>query len=296
MSIGGTGDQGNARDPLSDPRFRFNVSVMPTRFVVSAGSGWDGALFTEGDAGPDGGEARHEHQVVMLQRWLTPNSARPIGSPGGWTTFAPGVRVCLPGDPEFGEWRGHPRSQFLFIAPERVEAVLGRSWERTGLTRWREARYQLPFVDHVILALTQDMERGYPAGPLVGDSLLIALLSRLDGSPPASPRPGALGRRLDVVRDYIEANLARPLRLAELASLAGVGVRRFGSVFAAETGWSPHRYVLSRRVERAKVLMGDPRLSLADVSRAVGFRDPAQFSRVFRQYCGEPPRSYRQRC
>lgn len=280
-----------------DPRFVFNVSVPPARFVASTGSGWGGALFTEGHASPRGGEARHDHQVVMVQRWLTPNETRPLKTPGGWRTLPPGVRVCLPGDPEYAEWRGAPRSQFLFVAPERVEASLGVRWEDTGLTGWRDPRCQLPFVDHVLAAMMQDLEAGYPAGPLVGESLLIALLSHLDGrgSAPRVPGRGALGRRLDAVRDHIEANLGRPLRLAELAELAGVGVRRFGTIFAAETGWSPHQYLLSRRVERAKELMRNPDLTLAQVSAMVGFSDQAQFSRVFRRFTGEAPRTFRRR-
>jgi AraC family transcriptional regulator len=231
----------------------------------------------------------------MVQRWLTPNHARPIKAPGGWTTDPPGIRVCLPGDREYGEWRGHPRSQFLFVAPERVEGVLGRPWDATGLTRWRDRRHELPFVDHVLAMMMTDLEVGHPAGPLTGDALLVALLSYLDGrgAAPPAPRPGALGRRLAAVREYIEANLTRPLRLSELAGVAGVGVRRFGSIFTAETGWSPHRYVLHRRIERAKSLMRDPGLSLAQVASVLGFSDQAQFSRVFRRYAGMAPREYR---
>jgi AraC family transcriptional regulator len=283
------------RGPCVDPRFRFTVSVPPVRFVASFDAGWDGALLTEGDAPPSGGEARHDHEVVMVARWLTPNDARPFASRRGWTTLPPGIRLCLPGDREYAEWRGHPRSQFLFIAPERVEAVLGTAWDRSGLARWREPRHALPFVDSVVAAMMADLEAGHPAGPLVGDSLLVSLLTHLHGAVPPKARRGALGRRIERVREYIEANLASPLSVNELAEVAGVGPRRFGALFAAETGASPHQYVLRRRVERAKELMHDPARSLAEIGRAVGFRDPGQFSRVFRQHAGETARAYRRR-
>jgi AraC family transcriptional regulator len=276
-----------------DPRFRFTVSVAPVRFVASLDAGWDGALLTEGDAGRDG-EARHDHEVVTVGRWFTPNDARPFASPRGWTTLPPGVRLCLPGDREHAEWRGQPRCQFLFIAPERVEAVLGTPWDRSGLARWREPRHALPFVESVMAAMMADLEAGHPAGPLVGDSLLVSLLTHLHGAVPAAPRRGALGRRVERVREYIEANLASPLSVSELARVAGIGPRRFGAIFAAETGASPHQFVLRRRVERAKALMRDPTRTLAEIGRAVGFRDPGQFSRVFRQHAGETARAYRQ--
>jgi AraC family transcriptional regulator len=283
-------------DPGIDPRFAFRVSVAPVRFTGSAASGWEGAFLGEFTASPSG-EALHDHRTLVIQHWLTPDSARPIGGAGGWATLAPGIRLRFPGDAEHVAWRGSPRGRVLFVTPERLETVLGARWDETGLTRWRDDRYHLSFVEHVIAAMMQDVETRYPAGPLTGDALLVALLRHLNGREQASrpPRPGALGRRLDAVRDYIEANLAKPLRLTDVAALAGVGVRRFGAIFAAETGWSPHRYVLFRRVERAKELMRDRTLSLAQIARAVGFSDPAQFSRVFRQYTGEAPRTYRSR-
>jgi AraC family transcriptional regulator len=287
----------SAPPPSFDPRFQFNVSVPPVRFVASFDSGWDGAFLADGSAAPTG-EARHDHQTVVIQHWLTPNPWRPVGGAGGWTTLEPGVRVRFPGDAEHGEWSGSPRSRFLFVTPERVRAVLGTPWDASGLTRWRAPRHRLPFVEHVLGAMMRDLEAGYPAGPLTGDALVVALLHHLNGGDVErahEPSRGALGRRLDAVIAHVEANLARPLPLAELASLAGVGVRRFGSIFAAETGWSPHRYVLYRRIERAKDLMRDPGLPLAQIASAVGFTDPTQFSRVFRQFTGEAPRTYRRR-
>jgi AraC-like DNA-binding protein len=279
-------------DPLVDPRFRLTVSVPPLTYVSSKGAGWNGALLVEGDSGfVRTGEVRHEHQALVIQRWQTPHLARPIGARGGWTTFPPGVRLLLAGDCESGEWCGRPRAQMLFVAPERVEAVLGTPLDRSGLTRWRDPRHPLPFVEHVVSALMLDMEAGHPAGPLTGDALLVALLLHLDAAPAGvgAPAPRALGRSLDRVRDYIEENLARALRLAELAAVAGADERRFGASFAAETGCTPQQYVLSRRIARAKALMRRPELSLTQIARAVGFTGEAQLTAVLRRHLGEAP-------
>lgn len=274
-------------DPTVDPRFRFTVSVPAVSYRSTARAGWDGALLADGDAGyVRSGEARHEHQTLTIWRWQTPNVARPIGTRGGWTTFPPGVRLFLPGDREFGEWCGHPRAQALFVAPERVEAVLGRPPERTGLARWRDPRYALPFVESVISAMMRDLEVGHPAGPITGDSLVEALLLHLDGVGATRPRPP--GRRLDAVRDHIEENLAGALGTADLADLVGVDVRQLAASFAAETGCTPQRYVLYRRIERAKALLRDAELSPAQIARAVGFADEAQLARVVRRHQRAP--------
>jgi AraC family transcriptional regulator len=276
-------------DPLVDPRFRLTVSVPPLSYVASKRSGWNGALLVEGDSGfVRSGEVRHEHQALVIQRWQTPHLARPIGDRGGWTRFPPGVRLLLPGTCESGEWCGRPRAQMLFLAPERVEGLLGTPLDRSGLTRWRDPRHPLPFVEHVISALMRDMEAGHPAGPLAGDALLVALLLHLaTASAAAGTRaPRALGRGLDAVRDYIEENLTRALRLADLAAVAGADERRFGASFAAEAGCTPQQYVLSRRIERARALLRRPDLTLAQIARAVGFTGEAQLAAVFRRHLG----------
>lgn len=283
-------------NPLADPASLFRLSAPPATYVSSAGSGWDDALIVEMTSAP-AGEVIQDHALVSLQRWLTPACIRRANGPRRWITHAPGFNVFFPGEAHGLEWRGSTRCQVLFVTAARVEAVLGTGWERSGLTRWRGPRFELPFVSHVLSALMRDCEAGFPAGPLAGDALVAALLGYLDRRDvaPAPARPGALGRRLALVLEYIEANLASPLRLAELAKMAGVGVRRFSTIFAAETGWPPHRYLVRRRIERAKALMLDTRLTLAEIGVAVGFGDPAQFSRVFRQHTGESPRAYRRR-
>jgi AraC-like DNA-binding protein len=264
--------------------------------LTSAGSGWDGALLADLTTAP-AGSFHQDHELVVVQRWSTPLCVRTAATGWSWTTYPPAVSLRFPGDSQHGRWRGATDCQLLFVTPARVEAVLGMPWDRGGLPRWREPSVELPFAAEVLSALAHDVEDGYPAGPLTGDALVGALLAHLErrGAAAAPRGPRTLGRRLDQVVEYIEANLARPLRLSELAEVACVRVRRLSALFAAEAGCPPHRYVLLRRVERAKVLMGDPELSLAHIARAVGFSGPSQLSRVFRQLTGETPRAYRGR-
>jgi AraC family transcriptional regulator len=298
-------DSGGAAEPaqvplaparFTDPRSLLNLSPAPTRLVSSARSGWDGAFLIQATS-PRDGEIRHDHERVAFLRRLTPLHARPLDGRGGWTTHGPGTWLRLPGDGDHAAWRGATQWHWLFVTPERVEDVLGKRWDRSGLVRWRDPELEQPFAEDVLSALQRDCEAGHPAGPLAGDALVVALLSHLDGrgAADAPPPRRTFERRVAAVCDHIEANLARPLSLSALARLAGLGVRRFGAIFAAQTGWSPHRYLLNRRIERAKELMLDPALTLTQIALTVGFADQAQFSRVFRRYVGEAPRAYRRR-
>lgn len=277
--------------PLAGPP-AYNVSVQPSRLAFSAGSGWDGAMYVQVTTARHG-EVDHAHGLLVIEHRLSPLRSRPVGGPGGWSTRGPGATLSLPGDRTQGEWQGETRWQYLFVTPERAEAVLEEPWDRTALVGWNRPALDIPFAEELLAALACDRDAGYPAGPLVGDALVVALLSHLGARTVPAPGARMLGRRVETVCEYIEAHLERPLRLAELAAVAGVGVRQFGAMFKAATGWSPHRYVLRRRIERAKTLMGDPRLSLGAIAQAVGFASLSQFSRVFRQHMGTTARSYR---
>jgi AraC-like DNA-binding protein len=63
--------------------------------------------------------------------------------------------------------------------------------------------------------------------------------------------------------------------------------RRFRSTF----GLTPHEYMLRRRMDLARHLLGDPALRVAEVAEAVGYDNPFYFSRVFRRHFGFPPSS-----
>jgi AraC family transcriptional regulator len=93
--------------------------------------------------------------------------------------------------------------------------------------------------------------------------------------------------------DLMEARLERDLRLSELAHEAGLSSSHFVRSFRRSTGKSPYQFLLHWRVERAKLLMRDERVSLTEVALASGFADQHHLARVFRRVTGETPSSYR---
>jgi AraC family transcriptional regulator len=95
------------------------------------------------------------------------------------------------------------------------------------------------------------------------------------------------------VIEYIHANASGNISLADMAKIAEVTPHHFASLFTKETGLSPHQYVLRVRVERAKIHLKDDGLSIADVSRLVGFRTQEHFTKVFRRVVGVTPSEFR---
>jgi AraC family transcriptional regulator len=93
--------------------------------------------------------------------------------------------------------------------------------------------------------------------------------------------------------DLMEGHLDRDIRLNELACEAGLSSSHFIRSFRRSTGKSPYQFLLHRRVERAKLLMRDDRVSLTEVALASGFADQHHLARVFGRVTGETPSSYR---
>jgi AraC-like DNA-binding protein len=95
------------------------------------------------------------------------------------------------------------------------------------------------------------------------------------------------------VIEYIHANVSGNISLADMAKIAEVTPHHFASLFTKATGLSPHQYVLRVRIEHAKSHLKDDTLSIAHISRLVGFRTQEHFTKVFRRVVGITPTEFR---
>jgi transcriptional regulator of acetoin/glycerol metabolism len=117
----------------------------------------------------------------------------------------------------------------------------------------------------------------------------------LAGTP--SPIPDARGGMADPslrrVRDYVENHLNGDVSLGTLARVAGLSDSHFARAFRQAEGVTPHTYVLQRRVARARKMMVESDLSLAEIALAAGFADQSHLARRFRQQTGLTPDRFR---
>jgi AraC-like DNA-binding protein len=109
------------------------------------------------------------------------------------------------------------------------------------------------------------------------------------------PQNGLAPVRLRRVREYIDAHLSEKMSLVTLARIACLSPNYFASAFKASTGLPPHRYVLQRRIEKAKELLSDKSLSVSEVVYMLGFPSQSHFTTTFRKLTGETPGAYRER-
>lgn len=99
--------------------------------------------------------------------------------------------------------------------------------------------------------------------------------------------------RIRRVADYVDAHLAEPMRIAELAELVGVSPGYFHRAFRETVGKTPLDFINCRRVQRAMQLLQRDDAPMAAIARRVGFVSPSHFTRTFRQVTGINPSRYR---
>jgi AraC family transcriptional regulator len=134
--------------------------------------------------------------------------------------------------------------------------------------------------------------------PVYCDSMSLALalyLARRYGGvqAPAISATRLPAWRLRRVVEYVDANLDRPIRINELAALAGLSEGYFHRAFRATTGQSPLGFIQSRRVELARQLLVGGEKSIAALALETGFVSPTHFARIFRARTGKTPSEYR---
>ncbi len=271
----------------------FAVSRPPQFLLDSASVGWSGAFFTDLQCASEGA-VDHAHARYCLQRSRSPFEVQLPHAHGAWQWVADGSQLWHPGEEQRARWRRGGYRQFLFIAPERVEEILDAPIKQGHLNPWYGAPVANAFVDRMLDAMASDLADGSPAGPLVGDSLVTALVARLavgggDGSRAVGAFSPAVRKRLVA---YIDQHLDTKITLTELSSVGQASVRQFCRVFQISFGCSPHQYLLRQRVERAKSLIQVGDLGLAEVALTSGFSDQSQLTRTFKRITGVNPMAY----
>lgn len=102
-------------------------------------------------------------------------------------------------------------------------------------------------------------------------------------------------RRLLRAKDRMDAASHEAWPVERLAEVSGVSAAHFARSFKAAFGTPPHRYLLTRRLERAKALLRDTDAPIIEIALQTGWNSLGTFGRVFRDVMGESPSELRAR-
>ncbi|WP_340013927.1 AraC family transcriptional regulator [Paenibacillus sp. FSL K6-1318] len=105
--------------------------------------------------------------------------------------------------------------------------------------------------------------------------------------------PGARGQYVEQAIAFIEHNYATDLSVEQLAARLKINRKYLSKIFKDTTGFTPQQYVIQYRMNRASELIQKSSLSMNEIACSVGYKDPFQFSRMFKKVMGAAPRDYR---
>jgi transcriptional regulator GlxA family with amidase domain len=108
-----------------------------------------------------------------------------------------------------------------------------------------------------------------------------------------TPQDPELLRRLLRAKDRMDAASHEEWPVTRLAKVSGVSAAHFARSFKQAFGMPPHRYLLTRRIERAAALLRDTEMSITEVAFHTGWGSLGTFGRTFRDVTGETPAALR---
>ena len=156
----------------------------------------------------------------------------------------------------------------------------------------------LPFVDEpvigdpalaaVLLAALGELDR--ELDELFVNDFVARVTGGLSRHARLSRRPlgGVAWRQARAARDYLEAHATRAVRSGELEAVTGLDRFALSRHFRAAFATSPHRYLLMRRLQKARAMIGAGE-GISDVAAATGFADQSHLNRHFKKAYGMTP-------
>lgn len=129
------------------------------------------------------------------------------------------------------------------------------------------------------------------------DSAIVFIIAELKRSrAAASTVTGGLSpRQLALAMDFMAASMAEEISLAQLAAMLGITKEHFCRAFRISTGEPPHRWLINRRLDEARLLVTDTSASMTAIALDCGFGDSSQFARSFKARFGMTPTEVRRR-
>lgn len=218
----------------------------------------------------------------------------------GWSD--PGTTNLTPANVD-ATWQasGPSRAVVLLIPEAFLSRVISEHWEADPRNVEIIPQFLVPdpVIQGVATRLALEAQSGASSDPYVESACeflahhMIHSYSTLSAPPPRASG-GLPARRLKLILEYIEENLAQPIALRQLGELAGTSIRHFERAFRQAIGVPPHAYILRKRVARSQnLLLSEPGLTIDEIAVRAGFSSSSHLSSTFRRQTGYSPSAFR---
>jgi AraC family transcriptional regulator len=200
------------------------------------------------------------------------------------------------------EHRGHPEILQVYLRRSLFDGALEEMYGCDGSAADVVPRFAFtdPLLEQLAVAIITALREGSYEDRLYIETLAHMMAVHLARQHSTRVRPERIVAadklskpELRRLLEFIESHLGDDLSLEAMATEVDMSPYYLSRVFKGALGQSPHQYVLTRRVERAKSLLADTALPIADVALSVGFSSQSHLSTWFRRVVGVTPGTFR---
>lgn len=246
-----------------------------------------------------------DYELVLLLRgrgeWNLNGERRPLAA-HDLLLIPPFVPHAFHADPEALSEHIAVHFDFAPAVPAAARGLDKRRPFRVRFTHGLElVAQQRLYSGHRLERMLQAVVSAHTADPVLGPATasahLAGVLLALLAEPARARASGGRMRhhaRVEQVTAHMRAHLAGRIDHAALERVSGLSASRLQALFREVTGYPPLDYLRRQRVEDARRLLADGRLSVKEVAARTGFRDTSHFSKVFRRIDGLSPAHYRE--
>ena len=201
---------------------------------------------------------------------------------------------------DYGRWDGMAGESITLRLPA---SVINRYCQDERSSYRFDTRFNNfdPTLRQAITSLADELQSGLPNGRLYSEGLSIAIVgwltTRYGSRSPwtALPRKGLSTAQQARIEEFIDTHLDQQnVSIERMAAEVNMSPRLFSRLFPVSYGKSPHRYVVLKRLARAKQLLATrPNLTVLDVALRTGFSSQAHLCFAFRKHFGATPTAWR---
>jgi len=213
-------------------------------------------------------------------------------------------RICLTPGEAVTHWRhfGHPEILQVYLRQSIFTSAVSEMYgcDASGAEMTPRFAIQDPLLEQLALTIVSALRDGTAEDGLYIDTLaqmMAVHLARAHSTRSRPLRPARMEQlsswRIRRLIEYIEQHLDGDLSLEAMAAEVDISPLYLARAFKSAVGQSPHQYVLSRRLERAKALLRNTDAPVVEVALSAGFSSQSHLSHWFLRYLGVSPAAYR---
>jgi AraC family transcriptional regulator len=235
-----------------------------------------------------------DSELRLGERWLDGKLQREARHDGDIAIIPAGISQRC-------NWKINAQFTIVAIDPVLLQHI-GQDWVNPDCIELipHFMTQQDALLQGIVSALRAEVEQSKLGGQLLVDSLRTTLAIHLlrnycTTQPKSSNDPnGSSQLKLQPVIEYVREHLHQNIKLIELAAISQLSPYHFLRLFKQTTNVTPHQYILRCRIEKAKVLLQQGELSLAEIALQVGFCDQSHLTRCFKRLLGVTPKQIQQ--